>query len=432
MGRSQVLAANNAEKVTGNAGHRQRLKHRFVTGDHSAFAEEPLLELLLTYAMPQRDVRQIAASLLARFGDLSAVLSADPANLAATRGMGEHSATLLKLVDWIRAHRSADEAHRDHHVVSDSQLSFFDLPGMEPIEAYTPSQPLYPRSARRSRAARAQPRPNVVVPDDFTPVVSRLDVPADALAYGFSNGPGSPHSSRTMMLAELRSLLAVSPPAATQEQYRAVVVDDNALLKPTATTRRQTFVRLRELYVLDRRVLLFRALRDLWDDDGEGQPVIALLCAVARDVILRATAETILALPLGTPITWQMLELAVSQHFPDRYNATTLAAMAQHTLSSWRQSGYLGGEANKVRTIPVCRPAVVTYALLLGHLCGARGEGLFDTLWTRLLDTPQHVLHEQARAASQRGWLEYRKAGSVTEITFRHLLREERQAGDRE
>jgi hypothetical protein len=116
----------------------------------------------------------------------------------------------------------------------------------------------------------------------------------------------------------------------------------------------------------------------------------ALLCAAVRDVILRSTAETILAIAPGASVTWQMLELVISQHFPDRYNHTTLAAMAQHTLSSWRQSGHLGGEAKKVRA------AAATYALLLGHLCGVRGEGLFDTLWARLLDAPTHMIHEQA------------------------------------
>jgi hypothetical protein len=52
-----------------------------------------------------------------------------------------------------------------------------------------------------------------------------------------------------------------------------------------------------------------------------------------------------------------------------------------------------------------------------------QGEALFYTIWCRLLDTPGHVLHSQAVAASQRGWLEYRRAGSVTEVGFRYLLR---------
>ena len=43
----------------------------------------------------------------------------------------------------------------------------------------------------------------------------------------------------------------------------------------------------------------------------------------------------------------------------------------------------------------------------------------------QLLDAPPHTLHEQAFLASQRGWLEYRHAGTVTEIGFSYLLRKE-------
>lgn len=65
----------------------------------------------------------------------------------------------------------------------------------------------------------------------------------------------------------------------------------------------------------------------------------------------------------------------------------------------------------------------VAYALFLGHLSGARGDGLFDTLWVRLLDGHLGDMRAQAATASQQGWLEYRFSGGITEITFRHLLR---------
>jgi hypothetical protein len=409
-----------------NAGHLARLKERFLRGDLNAYSDEALLELLLVYAIPQRDVRTVAEQLIAECGGLSSVLSADPTVLARVRGLGPNAVVLLKLVDWIRTYRQAEHEPEPsrHNVIEEGlQPSLFEALLVSPTPSKGAAKPDGPKPRRHVTA-----QISIALPADFAPVLTPIEVPRDALQFGFSNGPTSPHSSRTMMLAELRALLAACPPSASQDDYRTAVVEDNVLLKPTETTRHQTFVRLRELYALDRRVVLFRALRDLWDEDASAQPLIALLSAAAHDVILRSTAETILANPMGAPVTWQMLELAISQHFPDRYNHTTLVAMAQHTLSSWRQSGHLGGEAKKVRTTATCRPTAATYALLLGYLCSARGGGLFGTLWARLLDAPTHVVHEQARAASQRGWLEYRQAGNVTEITFRHLLREERQA----
>ncbi len=203
------------------------------------------------------------------------------------------------------------------------------------------------------------------------------------------------------------------------------MVGENVLLKPTAKTRAKSFQVLRELYGLDRRILLFRALRDLWDDDADAQPLLAVLEACARDPILRATAEMVLATPEGAGVTPEQLGEAIKERLPGRYNVTTLFASGQHAASSWQQAGHLQGRLRKVRARAVSRPAAVAYALLLGYLDGGQGDALFHTLWARLLDAPEHELRSQAVAAARQGWLEYRAAGRVTELSFRYLLREE-------
>ena len=246
--------------------------------------------------------------------------------------------------------------------------------------------------------------------------------PAGYLA-GISEQPMGTHLSRTIMLTDLRRLLAALPASADAFAYRSAVVDENLLLKPTVSTRKISLNRLRELYLLDPRVLLFRALSDLWSDDREAQPLLALLCAMARDPLLRASAELIIALPLGEPVTPQQLTQVVSMAFPDRYSPASLRSMGKNLASSWQQAGHLSGRRAKIRARAHCRPNAVVYALLLGYLQGARGAALFQTLWARLLDLPLHALHTQAQAAAQRGWLEYRRAGDVVEVGFRHLLR---------
>ena len=103
-------------EVKSKAGHRERLKAHFIVGDDGAYTDETLLELLLTYAIPQRDVQPLAKKLLATFGSLSAVLSADIATLCKQEGIKEHSAVLLKLTDWIRKHgeqTAVEQAQRD-------------------------------------------------------------------------------------------------------------------------------------------------------------------------------------------------------------------------------------------------------------------------------------------------------------------------------
>src|SRR5260370_37231095 len=241
-----------------------------------------------------------------------------------------------------------------------------------------------------------------------------LQVTALSNEYGFINEPVGAHSSRTMMLAELRLLLAACPQSASFEEYRSAIIDENVLLKKTIATRKVSFRWLRELYALDRKTLLFRALRDLWDEDTQAQPLLALLSAVARDPLLRSTTESILTIPIGETVTPEMMMDAVNVSFPDRYSPKTLKSTGQNIISSWQQAGLLSGKLHKVRMSAQSQPASVAYALLLAYLSDARGEALFRTLWCRLLDAPVHILHEQSLVASQRGWIQHRHIADVT------------------
>jgi len=96
-------------EVKSKSGHRERLKARYIAGDEGAYTDEALLELLLTYAIPQKDVQPLARMLIATFGSLSDVLSADITKLCKQEGIKEHSAALLKLIDWIRKHEYQED-----------------------------------------------------------------------------------------------------------------------------------------------------------------------------------------------------------------------------------------------------------------------------------------------------------------------------------
>jgi DNA repair protein RadC len=71
-----------------------------------------ILELLLTYAIPRVDVKPLAAELLSRFGTLSGVLEADYETLCTVSGVGEHCATLIKLVPALSDAYSFSKSHR--------------------------------------------------------------------------------------------------------------------------------------------------------------------------------------------------------------------------------------------------------------------------------------------------------------------------------
>lgn len=81
-----------------HGGHRQRLKHQFLTSGVDSLSEIQQLELLLFYSIPQRDTNPIAHALLDEFGSLREVLLADFESLLKVKGVKENTATHLSLV----------------------------------------------------------------------------------------------------------------------------------------------------------------------------------------------------------------------------------------------------------------------------------------------------------------------------------------------
>jgi DNA repair protein RadC len=79
-------------------GHRERLRLRFQKSDPSSLHQYELLELLLTYAIPRKDVKPIAKSLIKQFKSLQGVLDADLDELKKVPGIGTKSAILINLV----------------------------------------------------------------------------------------------------------------------------------------------------------------------------------------------------------------------------------------------------------------------------------------------------------------------------------------------
>lgn len=80
-------------------GHRERLKTRFRKGGVKALADYELLELLLMMAIPRRDVKPLAKSLISEFGSYAEVISASPERLMEFNGVGENVVTALKLAE---------------------------------------------------------------------------------------------------------------------------------------------------------------------------------------------------------------------------------------------------------------------------------------------------------------------------------------------
>ncbi|QIE46108.1 JAB domain-containing protein [Pseudohalocynthiibacter aestuariivivens] len=79
--------------------HRARLRERFRLGGAQAIPDYELLELVLFRAIPRRDVKPLARSLLDTFGDFNGVISASPVRLCEVSGVGDAVVTELKIVE---------------------------------------------------------------------------------------------------------------------------------------------------------------------------------------------------------------------------------------------------------------------------------------------------------------------------------------------
>ena len=81
-----------------HSGHRERLKKQYALNGINSMTDIQQLELLLFYAIPQKDTNPIAHKLLEKFGNIKNVLNASVRDLCTVEGIKESSATFLKIV----------------------------------------------------------------------------------------------------------------------------------------------------------------------------------------------------------------------------------------------------------------------------------------------------------------------------------------------
>ena len=84
--------------TTDGTGHRARLRQRLISGGPEALMDHELIEYLLALAIPRRDTKPLAKALLAEFGGIGGLLTADAEAIARFEGVGETAVSALKIV----------------------------------------------------------------------------------------------------------------------------------------------------------------------------------------------------------------------------------------------------------------------------------------------------------------------------------------------
>lgn len=86
------------KKINLNAGHRERMRQRYIKNGLDGFQPHEILELLLFYSMPRCDTNKIAHELINHFHTLAGVMNANIKDLCSIKGVGEQTALFLNLL----------------------------------------------------------------------------------------------------------------------------------------------------------------------------------------------------------------------------------------------------------------------------------------------------------------------------------------------
>lgn len=245
---------------------------------------------------------------------------------------------------------------------------------------------------------------------------------------GFSSARVGGHSARSMMFLEMRALVRAMPLDVSKDEFTSAIVEENALHKPTQSSRIKSLRHLVELYGMDRSQVLFRVLWDFGHADLDSLPQLCLVCSYSRDTQLRHSFELVRRLRLGEVLSRSAMEQHLEVGFPGRFSPAMKKSMAQNVNTTWTFGGHLAGRAKKTRCLPTPRPFSAAYAMFAGYLTGLRGERLLDSPYAALVATNRPQLQAALALASARGLLSLKQAAGVVEFDFSRLLTPAEQA----
>jgi DNA repair protein RadC len=109
----------------GNREHRKRLRQKFLTAGIVAFHDYEVVELLLTFAIPRRDVKPQAKKLLREFGSLKGIVDAEIGDLEKISGVGKESAIVIKFIRELATLYLEQKAKEKPQIACTSELLDF-------------------------------------------------------------------------------------------------------------------------------------------------------------------------------------------------------------------------------------------------------------------------------------------------------------------
>jgi DNA repair protein RadC len=183
--------------ASGTEGHRDRMRARLLKAGPDALADHEMLEMVLFLALPRRDTKALARTLLARFRNFAGVIAAPVPDLLAIDGIREAAVAALKTVQAAALRLAKAELVDGPVLTSWPKLLTYltTVLGHEPVEQV---RVLYLDGRNRLLADETQGRGTV----NHTPLYPRevvkraLELHATALILSHNHPSGDPTPSR--------------------------------------------------------------------------------------------------------------------------------------------------------------------------------------------------------------------------------------------
>ena len=226
------MAATGAVQEAGGrdrtdaAGHRRRLRERFLSGGLAGFHDYEVVELLLTLSTPRRDCKPAAKAAMDHFRSLPAVLEAPAEALCQVAGLGARNILALRLIKAV-ADRYLEQRLIDRPVLNDSRALFEflyhtlrDLPRERFVALFLDAKN---RVRATAPLAEGSLTASAVYPREV--VQAALDHRAAALIFAHNHPSGDPAPSGEDVALTRRLVFACRAVGITVHEH--LVVGDN-------------------------------------------------------------------------------------------------------------------------------------------------------------------------------------------------------------
>ncbi|MBU0728731.1 MAG: hypothetical protein KKE17_00295, partial [Proteobacteria bacterium] len=125
---------NQQEWQTKGAGHRQRLREKYLELGIDAFSDAEVLELILTLGTPRRDCKEIARAVIARFGSLAGALEASEEELQSVKGVGASNGFAIHLVQGVARRYLEKRLAKKEYIRSSGEVADYLIHSMRDLE----------------------------------------------------------------------------------------------------------------------------------------------------------------------------------------------------------------------------------------------------------------------------------------------------------